>query len=298
MSAHAYIAISFALCSHPRTPQRCTDSDLDYLDYLTYRAMQHWGGISALALCGHSGDLLTASRDCRIKRWATLPPEVAAQRAARPIRRRSSAVDDAAALDAGALSPRTASTEEHAVIVDAAGAQQRTGAVGAHDAPAKPQQPACVHTYSGHTSWVTALAASPLMLVSASYDTTIRFWDAAARSDRPQHTFTASHADYIMCLALAPHAARFFSAGLQGQLNFWDLERCARTLLRCRALFCIFDCCTTVSVCGGPQPHQTYLQVQTRRYRVLLTVCIASQLAKRLCVLQHMRDAPVHAAGA
>jgi WD40 repeat protein len=81
-------------------------------------------------------------------------------------------------------------------------------------------------TLSAHTGWVTALAVTDFALISASYDATVRFWNLT--SSKHTYTFQGHHADYILCLALASRAARFVTAGLRGQLNFWDLETCVR----------------------------------------------------------------------
>lgn len=86
------------------------------------------------------------------------------------------------------------------------------------------QSPSCAANLSGHTGWVTCLAAYDNLLLSGSYDTTVRVWDADANAHL--HTFTQQHSDYVLCLAAAPQASRLVSAGLRGQLNYWDLHAC------------------------------------------------------------------------
>lgn len=79
---------------------------------------------------------------------------------------------------------------------------------------------------TGHTGWVSALAVTPLVILSASHDTTVRLWSTG--SGKLQHTFRDVHSDYVLQLAVAHGASRFVSAGLQGQLTFWDLSACVR----------------------------------------------------------------------
>jgi WD40 repeat protein len=129
--------------------------------------------VQALALCPHSHDLYTASRDLRIKRWHPTSP---------------------AGLPPSERNPL--------------------------------DSPTCAATLSGHTDWVTALAATPFLLVSGSYDSTVRLW--SNKSDKLLHTFREPHTDYVLCLSPAINADRFVSAGLRGHLHFWDLETCVR----------------------------------------------------------------------
>ena len=94
----------------------------------------------------------------------------------------------------------------------------------AHDQ--RRQQAQHLASMSGHSGWVNALVATPMVLISGSSDATIRLWSSG--SNRPQHVFRDPHTDYIMALVASENAQRFVSAGLQGQLAFWDLPRCVR----------------------------------------------------------------------
>lgn len=60
-----------------------------------------------------------------------------------------------------------------------------------------------------------------IAVVSASSDTTVKVWKA----DQGICTTTLrKHEDYVRCLAYAPDAGRFASAGFDKKVHVWDLE--------------------------------------------------------------------------
>lgn len=146
--------------------------------------LQHWGGIPAVAICPSTNDIYTGSRDCRIKRWSS---RVKSDRATSS---RSNGLSHAA--------PPSASTN---------------GSIS----PLR-----CIGDLSNHTGWVSALLATPDVLVSASCDATVKIW--SARDGRQLANLADIHDDYVTRLAAAPLTGRFASAGLRGHLHFWDLE--------------------------------------------------------------------------
>jgi hypothetical protein len=82
--------------------------------------------------------------------------------------------------------------------------------------------PVNTHDLQAHTGWVSALVATNDLLLSASYDTTVRVWSVADCCHVADLVDT--HTDYVLRLAAAPAAARLVSAGLRGHLHVWDLE--------------------------------------------------------------------------
>lgn len=151
--------------------------------------LQHWGGVTTVAICPSTNDLYTGSRDCSIKRWT--------QREAK----RSS----------------SKSTRSNQNQVPALYANQPPHASGS-----APQTLVNCNDLLGHTGWVSALVATESLLISTSYDTTIRLW--SSRSCRQVGVLTDTHTDYVLRLAAAPTAARLVSAGLRGHLHIWDLQ--------------------------------------------------------------------------
>jgi WD40 repeat protein len=78
-----------------------------------------------------------------------------------------------------------------------------------------------LHTIAGHTSRVTVLAVAPdgSWLASASSDTTVRVWDAAAGTLR--HAL-AGHASDVTALAVSPDGLQVASASRDGTVRIWD----------------------------------------------------------------------------
>ncbi len=74
---------------------------------------------------------------------------------------------------------------------------------------------------SGHTSRVTAIAWSPkaAQLASASYDKTVRIWDATTGNNILQYR---GHWDRVLALAWSPDSTRIASAGNDGTIQVWD----------------------------------------------------------------------------
>jgi WD40 repeat protein len=76
---------------------------------------------------------------------------------------------------------------------------------------------------SGHSAIVTALALSTngAMLVSASWDLTVRLWDV---STGQLTRVLRGHTNYVMATALSPDETVVASGSLDGTVRVWDSD--------------------------------------------------------------------------
>lgn len=151
--------------------------------------MQHWGGITTVAVCPSTHDVYTGSRDCCIKQWT-----------------------DREAKRSSSKSSRSNHNQVPALYANQP----------AQESGSTPQTFVNKNDLVGHTGWVSALVATDSLLVSSSYDTTIRLW--SPRACKQIGVLVDTHTDYVLRLASAPNADRIISAGLRGHLHIWDLQ--------------------------------------------------------------------------
>jgi len=77
----------------------------------------------------------------------------------------------------------------------------------------------CIHTMTGHSGFVLALAVGGGNLYSASQDSTIKIWDLS----RCIETYTlAGHTGFVRTLATSPDGRYLFSAGQDKIIRVWD----------------------------------------------------------------------------
>ncbi|WP_318701963.1 MULTISPECIES: serine/threonine-protein kinase [unclassified Roseofilum] len=82
----------------------------------------------------------------------------------------------------------------------------------------------CVHTLSGHTQWVGAVAIHPnaRVIASGSEDQTVRFWDGVTG----EHEGTLRrHALYVNAVAFSPNGQFLASGGDDRAIYVWDLQQ-------------------------------------------------------------------------
>ncbi|MDJ1171138.1 serine/threonine protein kinase [Roseofilum sp. BLCC_M154] len=82
----------------------------------------------------------------------------------------------------------------------------------------------CVHTLSGHTQWVRAVAIHPnsRVIASGSEDRAIRFWDGVTG----QHEGTLKrHALYVNAVAFSPNGRFLATGGDDCAIYVWDLQQ-------------------------------------------------------------------------
>eukprot|EP00891_Asterochloris_glomerata_P005199 jgi/Astpho2/5199/Aster-x1280 len=129
------------------------------------------------------------------------------------------------------LFPRTESSQ-HGAGINAVALSSGTGQLftASRDATVKRwdvtgKSPVWSHSYEGHTDWVTGVALLQDVLITCSRDQSCKAWlrDKAPRKCRLQHSNL--HDDYITCLAAARHNYMVVTAGLRGELGFWDVHK-------------------------------------------------------------------------
>lgn len=76
---------------------------------------------------------------------------------------------------------------------------------------------------SGHEGPISQLAfsAQKNLLVSSSWDKTVRIWDVFSTKAANE---VLSHGSDVVCLAISPDGSQVCSATLDGQLYFWDIS--------------------------------------------------------------------------
>ncbi len=89
-----------------------------------------------------------------------------------------------------------------------------------HTLPDLPD-PALIRTLSGHTNWVRECAVSPSgdFIVSASYDQTLKVWDARTGEERRT---LRGHRGRVNGCAISPSEDTIVSASDDGTLKVWD----------------------------------------------------------------------------
>ncbi|KAK5089805.1 U3 snoRNP protein [Exophiala xenobiotica] len=85
------------------------------------------------------------------------------------------------------------------------------------------QTGALLDQLSGHEGPISTLAFTPdgRMLVSGSWDRTIRTWNVF---DRSQSSESLQLTSDLLCVAVRPDSAQIAASTLDGQLTFWDIE--------------------------------------------------------------------------
>ena len=143
------------------------------------------------------------------------------------------------------------------------------------------QWSACLQTLEGHSHSVMSVAFShnSARLASASYDKTIKIWDASS-GDCLQTL--EGHSDYVGSVAFSHDSARLASASDDKTVKIWDASSgdCLRTLIIGQALFRIsFDITDSylqtdigtieISALSGPRPLLSHLEPQSPQYQGL-----------------------------
>lgn len=85
------------------------------------------------------------------------------------------------------------------------------------------QTGALLDQLSGHEGPISTLAFTPdgRMLVSGSWDRTIRTWNVF---DRSQSSETLQLTSDLLCVTVRPDSAQIAASTLDGQLTFWDID--------------------------------------------------------------------------
>ncbi len=87
-----------------------------------------------------------------------------------------------------------------------------------------------LHTLSGHTRHLLALAFAPVvngvtLLASGGADRTIRLWSVSERqpSERPRQRVLTGHEDEVFCLTFDPTGAILVSGSMDGSVRVWQV---------------------------------------------------------------------------
>jgi WD40 repeat protein len=77
-------------------------------------------------------------------------------------------------------------------------------------------------TLKGHTSDVTSVAYSPngKLIVSGSFDKTLKVWDAATGNEI---LFFSGHAGEVTSVAFSPDSKRIISGGRDATVKVWEM---------------------------------------------------------------------------
>ncbi|KAF7311609.1 Argonaute-like protein [Mycena kentingensis (nom. inval.)] len=78
-----------------------------------------------------------------------------------------------------------------------------------------------VQIYKGHTAPVTSLAFYENLLVTGSWDKTIKVWDTTTKA---QLSSTDAHSDFVKCLCVIPRLKLLVSGSSDKIVRFWDLS--------------------------------------------------------------------------
>jgi WD40 repeat protein len=96
-------------------------------------------------------------------------------------------------------------------------------AIGKSDAPTLP---GCVATLGGHTEAIYAVAFSPdnKQVASASFDRTIKLWDAATGKELKTLGGSAGHQNLVLCVAYSPDGQLLASGGVDNTARIWKVS--------------------------------------------------------------------------
>ena len=85
------------------------------------------------------------------------------------------------------------------------------------------ENPYLITVLLGHTQSVRSVSGYGNIIVSGSYDTTVRVWDLLDNGNCKKHVL-AGHGDRIYSTALNFHTKRCYSGSMDSSINVWDIE--------------------------------------------------------------------------
>ncbi|MEZ4866010.1 MAG: BTAD domain-containing putative transcriptional regulator [Caldilineaceae bacterium] len=113
-----------------------------------------------------------------------------------------------------------------------AGIETANGATPGASTPQSPAHARLIRSLQGHADWIRSVAFSPdgSLLVSGSYDQTVRLWEVMTGQER--HVL-AGHTKSVLAVAFAPDGQLVASAGRDRTVRLWQVQRgqILRTLL-------------------------------------------------------------------